>query len=323
MVRAVPLLLTGLLLGCSGAGAQSASHQSLPEAPLASASRTPLRLSTNPNQLRVMTFNLRVPFLLDAWNYWVFRRGLVVSTIDKFAPDILGTQECPYSSAKYLRSKLTDYGFVGAGRDDGKRGGEMCGMFFRRDRFTKLDSGTFWLSDTPGVPGSKSWGNWSPRIVSWIKLQPKAGGSAFCWFNTHFDNGSTHSRIESAKLLRAKADAIAGGLPIVVTGDFNADCHGRAYEMLVGGRPGIDTDLFDAFRVTHPIVKDGEGTMHNFHGGRNGARIDWILTSKAFKPLDVEIDHTQVGPIFPSDHFPVEAVVSMTSAEPTHYANAD
>ncbi len=110
---------------------------------------------------------------------------------------------------------------------------------------------------------------------------------------------------------------------MVVTGDFNSDVHGRAYELLVGGRPGIDTDLYDDFRLTHPIVKDGEGTMHNFHGGHDGPRIDWILTSNAFRPLDVEIDHTQVGPIFPSDHFPVEAIVSMNEAEPTHYAKAD
>jgi endonuclease/exonuclease/phosphatase family metal-dependent hydrolase len=296
----------------------------LPAAPSAAAEGEPFVLAAQPNDLKIMTFNLRVPFILDGWNFWTFRRDLIVSTVEKFQPDILGTQECPRSSAEYLESKLTEYDFVGVGRNDGKLRGEMVGMFFRRDRFTKTHEGHFWLSNTPSKAGSKSWGNGAPRMVSWVTLQPKDGSATFCWFNTHFDNASGHSRNESAKLLRAEVKQIAGNMPAVVTGDFNADQHTEPYELLVGGRPGIDTDLYDAFRLANPIVNDNEGTMHNFHGGKNGPRIDWILTNAGFQPLDVTIDHTQRGPLFPSDHFPVKAIVRFnTPPAPTNIAKAE
>jgi len=285
----------------------------LPAAPNAAAEGPTYNLTSQPNDLRVMTFNLRVPFVLDAWNFWSLRRDLVVKTVDAFNPDILGTQECPETSAAYLRLHLSEYDFVGIGRDDGKLRGEMCAMFFKRDRFNKIEEGHFWLSKNPLQPGSKSWGTGSTRLVSWLTLQPKDGGQAFCWFNTHFDNASSHARLESAKLLRTAINDIAKGMPVVVTGDFNADQHTGPYELLVGGRPGIDCDLYDAFRITHPIPDSNEGTMHNFHGGHNGPRIDWILTNNFFQPIDVEIDHTQRGPQFPSDHFPVKAVIRMNN----------
>ncbi len=336
-VRVIAVVIVGFLAGCSSTSAEfSATNQMLltqqnlsvaatpamastpaplpalaplPAAPPAAAEAQAFALAAQPNDLKIMSFNLRVPFVLDGWNYWTFRRDFIVSTVENFQPDILGTQECPRSSADYLREKLTAYDFVGVGRNDGKLRGEMCGMFFRRDRFTKMNEGHFWLSDTPSKAGSKSFGNGVPRMVSWVTLQPKDGSAAFCWFNTHFDNASARSRMESAKLLRAEVKQISGAMPAVVTGDFNADQHTEPYELLVGGRPGIDTDLFDAFRLANPIVQDNEGTMHNFHGGKNGPRIDWILTNAGFQPLDVVIDHTQRGPLFPSDHFPVRAIM--------------
>ena len=108
---------------------------------------------------------------------------------------------------------------------------------------------------------------------------------------------------------------IAQGGAVIVTGDFNTDQHTAPYEALVGGRPGIDSDLFDVFRATHPAAaRHGEGTMHNFHGTQDGPRIDWILTNNLFTSVASSIDHTQRGPQFPSDHFPVKAVVRMNTA---------
>src|SRR5438105_929010 len=168
----------------------------LPAKPSAAAEIDPSYVST-PTDLRVMTFNLRVPFILDAWNFWPARRDLTLETIERFDPDILGTQELVKSAAEYLRENLTAYDFVGVGRNDGKTRGEMVGMFFKRERFEKLAEGNFWLSDKPDKAGSKSWGNGAPRMVSWLKLQPRDGSPAFCWFNTHFDTGSSHAREES------------------------------------------------------------------------------------------------------------------------------
>src|ERR1051326_5741741 len=190
----------------------------------------PQYLNAHSSDLRVMTFNLRVPFVLDGPNYWDFRKGLTAETIRNFNPDILGTQECLSGPAGYLREQLSDYTFVGVGRDDGKTHGEMCGMFFKTARFEKLDSGHFWLSETPQKPGSKSWGASYTRMASWVKLQPRDGGPALCWINTHFDNGSSHARVEEAHLLRHEMDVIAPGMPMIVTGDFNADYNSEPYK---------------------------------------------------------------------------------------------
>ncbi len=269
-------------------------------------------LSTQPDEMKVMTFNVRVPFLLDAWNFWSLRRNLVIDTIRGFDPDLLGTQECPKTSADYLRDKLTGYEFVGVGRNDGKSRGEMCAMFFKRDRYTKVEEGHFWLSKTPAKIGSKGWGAMAPRLVSWITLRPRDGGPAFCWFNTHFDNASSKARLESAKLLREAIGDIAKGMPVVVTGDFNADQNTAPYKTLLGSRRDASARLHDAFRLTNADER-GQGTMHNFHGSKNGDRIDWILTNNYFQPVTCEIDHTQRGPQFPSDHFPVKAIVRMNT----------
>ena len=122
------------------------------------------------DQYKVMSFNLRTMTFIDAHNHWNHRKHLVARTIQKFGPDILGTQECKLSQARYLQNQLKGYQFIGAGRNNGKASGEMCGLFFRTDRFIKLDQGHFWLSETPDKPGSKSWGSSYRRMVTWAKL---------------------------------------------------------------------------------------------------------------------------------------------------------
>ena len=134
-----------------------------------------------------MTFNLRVRTILDGHNIWDKRRDLVVERVRAFDADLLGTQEGLDSMETYLRQQLGDYTFRGVGRDDGKQRGEMCGVFFKTARFELLDGGYFWLSKTPEKPGSRGWAEVYPRMVTWVKLRPRAGGAPFYWFNTHFD----------------------------------------------------------------------------------------------------------------------------------------
>jgi endonuclease/exonuclease/phosphatase family metal-dependent hydrolase len=262
--------------------------------------------------LRVMSFNCRVSTLFDLHNTWGLRKGLLLDTIQNFNPDLLGTQELLASQADYLRERLDGYSFVGVGRNDGKRGGEMCGIFFRSDKFEKLESGHFWLSESPSKPGSKGWGAFFPRLVTWVKLQPRDGGETFCWFNTHLDAFSSRARLNGAKLLRLRMASIARGLPVLVTGDFNADAGSDPYRELTGSKS--TTVLTDTFRAINANVK-GDGTRHAFRGGRGGPRIDWILaSSSAFRTIDADIDHTRAGIMFPSDHFPVTAVLRPTGA---------
>ena len=263
-----------------------------------------------PDDLRVMTFNLRVPFVLDAQNHWQFRKGNVIKTIENFRPDILGTQEVVAEQADYLRQNLPEYGFRGVGRGDGVRQGEFAAILYRRDKFKEIDHGYFWLSETPDVPGSKSWGAWSTRICSWVKLQPTDGSAPFAVFNAHMDNLSGRAREMSARLMHERIVSLAYGMPVIVTGDFNADAGTDPYRILLAGEEaGVPQLLFDAFRVANPRVTGEEGTHHSFNGGRGGDRIDWILCTTGFTPVSGEINRWRGALGYPSDHFPVQVIL--------------
>jgi endonuclease/exonuclease/phosphatase family metal-dependent hydrolase len=263
--------------------------------------------------LRVMSFNLRVATAFDLWNTWELRKPMVVEHIRSFDPDILGTQEGLAGMEDYLVSKLTDYTFYGVGRNDGKRSGEMVGVFYKTSRFTKLDGGHFWLSTRPDKPGTHGWGAWFPRMVTWVKLQPKDGAQPFFWFNTHFDAFASHARTESARFLLAKMNAIAGTSPCVVTGDFNADAGSTPYQMLTTARNTYGALLADTFRTINPTASRDEGTRHDFTGRKNGSRIDWILASPSFQAITSSIDRTRGVLGYPSDHFPMTATLRPTA----------
>jgi endonuclease/exonuclease/phosphatase family metal-dependent hydrolase len=282
----------------------------LPQRAISTPPMTKLSSADAPSDLRVMTFNLRVPFILDANNHWAFRKKNVIKTIAAATPDVLGVQECVAEQADYLREQLPAYGFRGVGRGDGRRQGEFAAILYRRDKFTEIDHGYFWLSETPDVPGSKSWGAWSTRMCTWIKLQPRDGSPAFAMFNAHLDNMSGRSRENSARLMHEKIVEITGGSPVIVTGDFNADAGTEPYRLLLAGEQEDKPQLlYDAFRVTHPRIQSDEGTRHDFNGKRGGDRIDWILCNTGFTPLAAHINRTRSFMGYPSDHFPVQVTL--------------
>ncbi len=298
----VVLSLSGLLAGCGASG----------DYYVFKAKSTNQRRSAAADAYRVMSFNLRTKTFIDTLNGWGLRKDLVVKTIKNFGPDLLGTQECQLSQAKFLQSRLPGYHFVGAGRNDGKTSGEMCGLFFRADRFFKLDEGNFWLSETPNKPGSKSWGSSYRRMVTWVKLMPREGDAQpFYFFNTHFDNQGQRARVQAAWLLRRKIDEIANGLPTIVTGDFNTDSDTTPYQLLVRGPQDWRGYLIDTYRQTNPTPGSNEGTRHKFSGGTGGDRIDWIITTNNFQTLSATIDRTHYNGRYPSDHFPVTAVLHL------------
>jgi endonuclease/exonuclease/phosphatase family metal-dependent hydrolase len=147
------------------------------------------------------------------------------------------------------------------------------------------------------------------RVVMWLKLRQRDGGKVFYWFNTHLDPWSTKARTASAKFLRERITQIAGSAPCIVTGDFNSGPHSAAYQTLLAEQQPETLSLHDVFRTAHPVVAHGEGTFHFFTGWRGGSRIDWIFGTSDFQVVDSEIDHTRGPHGYPSDHFPVLAVL--------------
>lgn len=290
--------------------------------PLTSASTlAPSRDFNDPRDLKVMSFNLRVATAFDLWNTWEFRKPMVVERIRSFNPDILGTQEGLAGMEDYLRKQLSDYTFEGVGRNDGKRSGEMVGIFYKTARFNRLDGGHFWLSERPDKPGSHGWGAWFPRMVTWVKLQPTDGTPSFFWFNTHLDAFSNNARKESAKYLMSRMTAMAGSMPCILTGDFNADAGSKPYETFTTATTTtVSTNstgyLADVFRLANPNPTRNEGTRHDFNGHKDGSRIDWILASPSFLAISANIDRTRGVLGYPSDHFPMTATLRPAAMRP-------
>ena len=306
-------VLCAVFAGCSSTGVVTVRPRALAPA-------EGRRAAAGADTVRVMTFNLRRPMIIDLHNHWAFRKKHVVKMIRSQDPDVLGTQECVADQAEYLGAELPGYAFVGVGRGDGRRRGEMCGVFYKTARFEKLDEGHFWLSTTPERPGSKSWGAWMARMTTWIKLRPRRGDrTAFYVFNTHFAISGESTRTAEAQLLRRQIEQIAGNAPLIVTGDFNTGEGSDPYRALVNGLiDGVQfafSPLVDVYRRMHPVRRGDEGTHNSFRGRRKGRRIDWIITSASFRALDATIVRTD-GKL-PSDHDPVVALLKLEPAGTT------
>ena len=262
---------------------------------------------TAKKDVRVMSFNIRFGSANDGDNHWDKRHELVAKTVQQFDPDLMGTQETLKFQAEYLEKELKQYTYFGRSRM--KTPNEHCGIFYKTDRFTWLAGGHFWLSESPEVPESKSWDSSLPRMASWVLLSDneQENEKAILFVNTHFDHRGKVARLESAKLIRkriAQIRNIADQPHVIVTGDFNTPERSEPYQAFISGN-----DLVDTFRKKWPSVTDEVGTFNGFRGRKSGGRIDWILASESLNILKAEIDRYQESDRYPSDHFPVTAVV--------------
>jgi len=275
-------------------------------------------------ELRVMTFNIRYGTANDGENSWPNRNQFVLDVINDYGPDVLGIQEALDFQLDELSEAMEGYGMIGVGRDDGITAGEFAAILYRTSRFDVVESGTFWFSDTPDIPGSTSWGNSVTRICTWAMIRDKASGLRFYVYNIHFDHESQPSRERSAVMLGARIAASSTRAPLIVTGDFNAGEQNPAMLFLLGeGRP-IDVEggspitspsLHDTYRVLHPDSIN-VGTFNAFRGESSGEKIDAVLVSSEWHVSDAAIVRTSVDGGYPSDHFPVVATIYFSYSPP-------
>jgi len=262
------------------------------------------------NEVKVITFNVRFDNPADSINAWPNREAQVCKFINDEKPDIFGMQEVLLSQYEVLDSVLTDYNSVGVGRNDGARGGEMNPVFYRKDRFDMVRTITFWLSDSLNVPGSKGWGASLPRIVTWMELVEKNSHEHFFFFNTHFAHDSDSARIMSSRILLTEVVKITSGSPFIITGDFNMLPSSQGYAILTGPDESVPV-LNDSYLITEEKPTGPSFTFNGFSDKPGNGRIDYIFVKSGMKVLEHRtIAHKEKG-VFISDHWPVEATISI------------
>jgi endonuclease/exonuclease/phosphatase family metal-dependent hydrolase len=255
------------------------------------------------NALCVMTYNLRYASSTPP-NAWPQRRPIMREVIQQISPDIFGTQEGLYGQITDIAADAPEYTWVGVGRDDGATKGEFMAVFYRKSRLEPLSTNHFWLSDTPEVPGSTTWGNKNRRMVTWLKFRDQAANKEFYFWNTHFDHEVQSAREKSAELVRKRIESLNTSQPLLLVGDFNANAEqNKAYHTLVD-----DGFLADTWRLAKQRIGEGLNTFNGFKEiGKQGRRIDWLLARGKVEVDTEEIVTFSKDGQFPSDHFPVVA----------------
>lgn len=236
------------------------------------------------------------------------RTELVVKTIRSEMPDSFGLQEADWGWMSRISEALPEYAYVGVGRDDGEQGGEFSPVFYLKDKYNLVDSGTFWLSKTPEKP-SRGWDAMLKRICSYAVLEDKETGRRYAHYNAHFDHIGKNARANSAQLIVEKTAGYE--IPVVLTGDFNCDEGTAPYNTIVSG----------GFADTKYMAKDTMdiGSFHNFgvndvYDGRSP--IDFIFVTagkgyaKNYRVLDQKVDGK-----YSSDHFPVVSEIQLCCGE--------
>ena len=262
-----------------------------------------------PAEIRAMSFNIRLGSAKDGDNRWYKRKDLLAETIRDFDPHILGVQETLDFQAKFISKQVRGYQYVGRSRDRGRASaGEQCGIYFRAERFDKLAEGHFWLSENPAQPGSQGWDSAYPRMATWVKLWDRLDRNAIYVINTHFDHKGPTARLEGAKLIRQFVEHLPADANVIVMGDFNAGENSAPYQALFKQDDG-QTKLTDSFRSHFPSSSSNEGTFNGFEGTDTGKRIDWIGVTDKFQVESAAIVKSSLEGRYPSDHFPVTAVL--------------
>ena len=255
------------------------------------------------NGLRVMTYNLRYASMKGS-EAWPDRRPAMKSLLKQQAPDLMGTQEGVYHQVRDLAADLPEYDWIGTGRDGGSRG-EFMAIYYRRERFEPLAYDHFWLSDTPEVIASSTWGNTNRRMVTSVRFKDRRSDKVFHLWNTHLDHALQPAREKAAELIKTRLAKIPSNEPVILMGDFNAEAtRNPVYDTLTQGIGFTDSWFTAAQRKNE--------TLNSFNGFAkpvfNSARIDWILYrgDAEVALAEVVVDGSPEGRQ-PSDHHPVLA----------------
>lgn len=229
--------------------------------------------------LYVGTYNIRYKNKDDSikGNVWTKRCQVMCDQINFESPDVLGMQEVLVGQLHDFQHLLDNYSYIGVGRDDGKEAGEYAAIFYKNDRVKLLDSGNFWLNETPDVP-KLGWDAACIRICTWGKFKDLRTKKKFYFFNLHMDHVGVVARREAAKLVVSRIKEMTQDAPVVLTGDFNVDQTDEIYGIFT--HSGILKDSYENARIRFAE----NGTFNSFKvETKTDSRIDHVFVSPSFK----------------------------------------
>ena len=249
------------------------------------------------DELTVISYNVRLVTTDDGDNQWKYRAPATPAMIKDYCPDIFGVQEAVLEQLEYMDKHLSNYSYVGVGRENGKQRGETMAIFYNIKRVKLLDWGTYWLSETPDVP-SRGWDAGCRRTVTWTLMEMKDSGRKFFYVNTHLDHVGVQARQKGLDLIVSKIAAMnPDNLPMVLTGDFNVLPDNPALTEL-------NTKMKDARRTAEKT--DCRATYNGW--GRFASVIDYIYYDGFTSCPEYETIVRQYKNIpYISDHYPIVA----------------
>ena len=246
--------------------------------------------------IKLISYNLRNSAAGDGGNSWTQRRHATAQMIRQEAPDVFGVQEGLIDQLRYIDAECPQYARVGVGRDDGAEGGETMAVYYLRERFELLGSGTLWLSETPGEV-SRGWDGACNRTMTWAELRDKTTGKEFFYFNTHLDHRGRVAREESIKLIVAEIERIAGRkAPAILGGDFNTPVDSPIFKPL--------TKFMTSARAKSPET-DHKGTFNGFGSAPDTIVIDHLYYRGKLRCLTFATLDGDYGAPYISDHYPI------------------
>ena len=251
------------------------------------------------SEIKVMSYNIRLSsgtIEADSIYHWEHRKQASLELMHQEQPTVFGLQEACPDQMDYMVENLPEYGYIGVGRDDGKRKGEFMSIFYKKDEVELIDGGTFWLSQTPDQV-TKGWDAACFRTCTWTILKKKDTGKKFVYLNTPLAHKGQEARKESIKLIVAKAEELTGGkLPVFITADFNSPTTNEIF------KPKQEA-MLDA-RVEAPVT-DERGTLNCWGTTPPGVVIDHIFFRGAEAQKFEVLRDKDYGAPYVSDHYPV------------------
>ena len=256
--------------------------------------------------MKIMTYNVRYSNEIDGIYSWDNRKKLLTDIIIEQDPDVLSLQEAKPDQLEYIDSALPGYQRVGEGRMRDGKPDEHCPIYFKNERFELAESRTIWFSETPHVPGSKSWGTTLPRIYTYAFLKDNNRGTQFGVINTHLEHKGHEARLKSIEILLNKAKSLAY-MPIVITGDFNLQEDYPGYKAMTKDGSMRDARYISAKRPEGPSI-----STNGFGKFEQKTAIDYVFVNEGFNVKSHKTIENDPNDIYPSDHYPIVCEIEWT-----------